>query len=147
MNRGGLFSLDKSSPDVLAGHKRPVHTIIPAFMQSGDVRIAFGIMGGWNQAQAHAQFVSNLVDFGMNIQGALDAPRFSKESFGGCDVNIESRIPDKVRAELARTSAFRRWKHLRSNARTQPVSVAAGMLKLITTKPRFLVPALRGTAP
>lgn len=99
-NRGGLFTLDKSSPDVLAGHKRPVHTIIPAFMQSGDVRIAFGIMGGWNQAQAHAQFVSNLVDFGMNIQGALDAPRFSKETFSGCDVNIESRIPDKVRAEL-----------------------------------------------
>ncbi len=99
-NRGGLFSLNKSSPDVLAGHKRPVHTIIPAFMQNGDVRIAFGIMGGWNQAQAHAQFVSNLVDYGMNIQGALDAPRFSKETFGGCDVNIESRIPDKVRAEL-----------------------------------------------
>ncbi len=99
-NRGGLFTLDKSHPDVLAGHKRPVHTIIPAFMQKGDVRIAFGIMGGWNQAQAHAQFVSNLVDFGMNIQGALDAPRFSKETFAGCDVNIEARIPDKTRAEL-----------------------------------------------
>ena len=99
-NRGGLFVLDKSSPDVLAGHKRPVHTIIPAFMQKGDERIAFGIMGGWNQAQAHAQFVSNLVDFGMNIQGALDAARFSKETFSGCDVNIEARIPDKVRAEL-----------------------------------------------
>jgi glycosyltransferase involved in cell wall biosynthesis len=50
------------------------------------------------------------------------------------------------REELARTSAFRRWKHLRSNVRTQPMSGAAGMLKLITTKPQFLVPALRGTA-
>ena len=49
-------------------------------------------MGGWNQAQAHAQFVSNIVDFGMNIQAALDAPRFSKDTFGGCDVNFESRI-------------------------------------------------------
>jgi gamma-glutamyltranspeptidase/glutathione hydrolase len=77
-----------------------VHTIIPAFMQKGDVRIAFGIMGGWNQAQAHAQFVSNYVDFGMNIQGAIDAPRFSKETFPGCDVNIEARIPERVRNEL-----------------------------------------------
>ena len=99
-NRGGLFTLETSHPNVLAPHKRPVHTIIPAFMQKDDVRIAFGIMGGWNQAQAHAQFVSNLVDFGMNIQGAIDAPRFSKETFPGCDVNFEARIPGKVRNEL-----------------------------------------------
>jgi gamma-glutamyltranspeptidase/glutathione hydrolase len=99
-NRGGLFTLDKSHPNVLAGRKRPVHTIIPAFMERGDVRIAFGIMGGWNQAQAHAQFVSNVVDFGMNIQGALDAPRFSKETFAGCDVNFEARIPEATRKEL-----------------------------------------------
>jgi gamma-glutamyltranspeptidase/glutathione hydrolase len=77
-----------------------VHTIIPAFMERGDIRIAFGIMGGWNQAQAHAQFVSNIVDFGMNVQGALDQPRFSKETFAGCDVNFEARIPEKTRADL-----------------------------------------------
>ena len=100
-NRGGGFTLDKNSPNLLAGRKRPLHTIIPAFMQKGDVRIAFGIMGGWNQAQAHAQFVSNVVDFGMNVQGALDAPRFSKETFDGCDVNVESRISDATRKELA----------------------------------------------
>src|ERR1019366_8725188 len=100
VDRDGLFTLEKSHPNVLAPHKRPVHTIIPAFMQKGGVRIAFGIMGGWNQAQAHAQFVSNVVDFGMNIQGAIDAPRFSKETFPGCDVNIEARIPEKVRNEL-----------------------------------------------
>jgi gamma-glutamyltranspeptidase/glutathione hydrolase len=99
-NRGGLFTLDPSQPNVLAGRKRPVHTIIPAFMQRGDVRIAFGIMGGWNQAQAHAQFVSNVVDFGMNVQSALDAPRFSKETFPGCDVNLESRIPEATLKEL-----------------------------------------------
>jgi gamma-glutamyltranspeptidase/glutathione hydrolase len=69
-------------------------------MEKGGVRIAFGIMGGWNQAQAHAQFVSNFVDYKMNIQAAIDAPRFSKETFPGCDVNIESRIPEKVRNEL-----------------------------------------------
>src|SRR4029077_7405833 len=95
-NRGGLFTLDPTSPNALAPRKRPLHTIIPAFMEKGNVRIAFGIMGGWNQAQAHAQFVSNVVDFGMNIQAALDAPRFSKETFPGCDVNFESRVADST---------------------------------------------------
>jgi gamma-glutamyltranspeptidase/glutathione hydrolase len=99
-NRGGLFTFDKNHPDVLAGRKRPVHTIIPAFMEKGGVRIAFGIMGGWNQAQAHAQFVSNVVDFGMNVQAAIDAPRFTKETFAGCDVNFEARIPEATRKEL-----------------------------------------------
>lgn len=100
-NRGGGFTLDKDSPNVLTGRKRPLHTIIPAFMENDSLRIAFGIMGGWNQAQAHAQFVSNIVDFGFNIQGALDAPRFSKETFPGCDVNFESRIPEATRDALA----------------------------------------------
>jgi gamma-glutamyltranspeptidase/glutathione hydrolase len=100
-NRGGGFTLDKTSPNVLVGRKRPLHTIIPAFMEKGDVRIGFGIMGGWNQAQAHAQFVSNMVDFGFNLQAALDAPRFSKETFPGCDVNFESRISEATRNALA----------------------------------------------
>jgi gamma-glutamyltranspeptidase/glutathione hydrolase len=100
-NRGAGFSFDPASANVLAGRKRPLHTIIPAFMEKGDTRVAFGIMGGWNQAQAHAQFVSNIADFGLNIQGALDAPRFSKETFPGCDVNFESRIPDGTLKALA----------------------------------------------
>jgi len=100
-NRGAGFSFDPASANVLAGRKRPLHTIIPAFMEKGNTRVAFGIMGGWNQAQAHAQFVSNIADFGMNIQGAIDAPRFSKETFPGCDVNFESRIPDGVLKALA----------------------------------------------
>jgi len=56
--------------------------------------------GGWNQSQAHAQFVSNIEDFGMNIQGALDAPRFSKETFPGCDVNLAARIAASTRDAL-----------------------------------------------
>jgi gamma-glutamyltranspeptidase/glutathione hydrolase len=100
-DRGGLFSLDPTSPNALAGRKRPLHTIIPAFAQKGDTRVAFGIMGGWNQSQAHAQFMANLADFKMNIQAALEAPRFSKHSFGGCDVGMENRISQKVRDELA----------------------------------------------
>ena len=99
-DRGGLFSMDPSSPNALAGRKRPLHTIIPAFAQKGDVRMAFGIMGGWNQSQAHAQFVANVVDFKMNIQAALEAPRFSKRTFGGCDVQMENRFAQNVRNEL-----------------------------------------------
>ena len=99
-NRGALFSLDPNSPNKLAGHKRPLHTIIPGFMTNGQKRIAFGIMGGFNQAQAHAQFVSNVVDFGMNIQEALEAARFRKVTFAGCDVDLEDRIPLAVRDGL-----------------------------------------------
>lgn len=99
-NRGGLFSLDPTSPNLLVGHKRPLHTIIPAFMTKGDVRIAFGIMGGFNQSQAHAQFVSDIVDHKMNIQAAMEAPRFTKGTFAGNDVQIEGRIPATIVAEL-----------------------------------------------
>ena len=79
-DRGGLFTLERNHPNSLAPRKRPINTIIPGFMEKGDLRIAFGIMGGWNQAQAHAQFVSNVVDHGMNIQAALEEPRFTKLS-------------------------------------------------------------------
>jgi gamma-glutamyltranspeptidase/glutathione hydrolase len=99
-NRGGLFTLDSASPNALAGHKRPRHTIIPGFAQKGDTRMAFGIMGGWNQSQAHAQFIANIADFKMNIQAALEAPRFSKHTFPGCDVMMENRFSGAARNEL-----------------------------------------------
>jgi gamma-glutamyltranspeptidase/glutathione hydrolase len=99
-NRGALFETDPGHPNVLAPRKRPFHTIIPAFMEKENIHVGFGIMGGLNQAQAHAQFVSNLVDHNMNIQGALEAPRFTKMSFGGCDLMIEARVPQEVREEL-----------------------------------------------
>ena len=100
-NRGALFTLDPSSPNALASGKRPLHTIIPAFAQKGDTRVAFGIMGGWNQSQAHAQFIADIADFKMNIQAALEAPRFSKHSFEGCDVAVENRFSEDVRKGLA----------------------------------------------
>jgi gamma-glutamyltranspeptidase / glutathione hydrolase len=95
-DRGALFSLDPSSPNALAPHKRPLHTIIPGFLQKGDIRIAFGIMGGWNQSQAQAQYVSHIVDFHQNIQAAMETARFTKLTFGGCDVEIENRLPAGV---------------------------------------------------
>jgi gamma-glutamyltranspeptidase/glutathione hydrolase len=101
-NRGALFELDAQHPNALEPRKRPFHTIIPGFMENGDLHIGFGIMGGLNQAQAHAQFVSNIADHHMNIQAALEAPRFTKLTFGGCDVMIEGRVPPQVRNALAR---------------------------------------------
>jgi gamma-glutamyltranspeptidase/glutathione hydrolase len=99
-NRGAGFDLKPNLPNTLMGRKRPLHTIIPAFMQKDDVAIGFGIMGGWNQSQAHAQFVANIVDFGMNVQRAMEVPRFTKGTFEGCDVQMETGIPDSVRLEL-----------------------------------------------
>jgi len=99
-NRGAGFDLEAGKPNSLLGHKRPLHTIIPAFMQKDDVAIGFGIMGGWNQSQAHAQFVANIVDFGMNVQRAMEVPRFTKGTFEGCDLQMESGIPESVRLDL-----------------------------------------------
>lgn len=99
-NRGALFSLQPGQPNTLAPRKRPLHTIIPAFMEKDGVRIGFGIMGGWNQSQAHAQFVANIADYGMTIQQALEAGRFTKGSFQGCDVQVEALVPEAAREAL-----------------------------------------------
>jgi gamma-glutamyltranspeptidase/glutathione hydrolase len=99
-NRGALFTLEPNRPNTLAPRKRPLHTIIPAFMERDGVRIGFGIMGGWNQSQAHAQFVANIADYGMTIQQALEAGRFTKGSFDGCDVQVEVLVPPAVRDSL-----------------------------------------------
>jgi gamma-glutamyltranspeptidase/glutathione hydrolase len=100
-DRGALFSLDPASPNALAPRKRPFHTIIPAFMERGDQHIGFGIMGGANQPLAHAQFVSNVVDYGMNIQEAMETARFTVSSQRGCNIVIESRVPPEVRQKLS----------------------------------------------
>jgi gamma-glutamyltranspeptidase/glutathione hydrolase len=102
-NRGGLFVLDPNHPTALAPRKRPFHTIIPAFMERGDTHIGFGIMGGPNQPLAHAQFVSNFVDYGMNIQASLSAPRFTirgADEAMGCNIVIESRVKPEVLDQL-----------------------------------------------
>jgi gamma-glutamyltranspeptidase/glutathione hydrolase len=99
-NRGGLFSLDAKSPNVLAGHKRPFHTIIPGFMERGTQHIGFGIMGGMNQPLAHAQFVSNFVDYHESLQGAMEEARFTVSRQLGCRIVIESRVPEAALKEL-----------------------------------------------
>lgn len=101
-SRGGLFTFDRSHPNVLGPRKRPLQTVIPAFMKRDHLSVGFGVMGGWNQPQAHAQVISNVVDHGLNIQQALEAPRFVKLTFPGTDVMMESRVSQNVREVLER---------------------------------------------
>lgn len=92
-NRGSDFVLTPGHPNELQPRKRSFHTIIPGFLEKDGTMMAFGIMGGANQPLAHAQFVSNIADYGMNPQAALEAPRFTKAGPQGCDVQLEGRIP------------------------------------------------------
>jgi gamma-glutamyltranspeptidase/glutathione hydrolase len=111
-NRGALFALEDGHPNRLEPGKRPFHTIIPAFLtRDGEPWVAFGLMGGAMQPQGHVQVVVNLVDFGMNLQEAGDAPRFnhsgSSQPTGtvmaaGGRLHLESGVPYPVRRELTR---------------------------------------------
>lgn len=77
-DRGALFSLDPNSPNLIAPHKRPFHTLVPAFvMRDGKPVMAYGLMGGSQQAQGHAQVLVNMIDLGANPQAASDAARFT----------------------------------------------------------------------
>lgn len=138
-NRGAGFTMRPDRPNTLRPRTRPLHTIIPAYMTNGQRRIAFGIMGGFNQAQAHAQFVSNIVDFGMNIQAALEAARFTKQTFSGCDVWMENGIaPDVVAGLRAQGHQVTVWpRYFQSMGRGNAVEADAGSpVHLGATDPR-----------
>jgi gamma-glutamyltranspeptidase/glutathione hydrolase len=101
-NRGAGFRLQPNHPNVLAGGKRPYHTIIPAMaLRSGRLWLSFGVMGGFMQPQGHVQVLTNMVDYAMGPQAALDAPRFRVDEQGGPRVAIESGVPRKTRKALA----------------------------------------------
>lgn len=98
-NRGRGFVLDPAHPNCIAPGKRPFHTLIPALLcDDGGPRVSFGVMGGDVQAQGHLQVVSNLVDHGMNVQEALDQPRF--HYLGGASVALEDEFPAAVKQRL-----------------------------------------------
>ena len=98
-NRGAGFTLEDGHPNELAGGKRPMHTIIPGMLcENGTPIMPFGVMGGAYQPNGHARFVSNLRDFGMDAQSAIDAPR----AFSDAGVlKVEQGYSESVRAELA----------------------------------------------
>jgi len=98
-NRGYGFVTDPSHPNCVAPGKRPFHTIIPAMLFQGDTPVvSFGVMGGDVQAQGHLQVVSNLVDYGLNIQEALDYPRFNY--LEGNQVALESEYGAELLGRL-----------------------------------------------
>ena len=97
-NRGSLFNLTPGHPNEIAPHTRPMHTLIPAFvMKDGEPWLSFGVMGGDHQTQGHVQVLVNLVDFGMNVQGAGESARVNHGSDG---LQVESGVPTAVRAGL-----------------------------------------------
>jgi gamma-glutamyltranspeptidase/glutathione hydrolase len=111
-DRGEMFSLDPAHPNAFAPGKRPFHTIIPAFVtRDGEPWLSFGVMGGGMQPQGHAQVLVNMIDFGMDLQAAGDAPRIrhdgSSEPTGermtdGGIVRLEQGFPPEAIAELER---------------------------------------------
>ncbi len=100
-NRGALFSLDPAHRNRLEPGKRPYHTIMPAMVtRNGKLFMSYGVMGGFMQPQGHLQVLCNIVDWGLNVQEALDAPRFMVTQ--GKQVALESRLTGQVIDGLAR---------------------------------------------
>jgi gamma-glutamyltranspeptidase/glutathione hydrolase len=98
-NRGAGFTLAEGHANEAGGRKRPMHTIIPGMLREGGrVTMPFGVMGGSYQPNGHARVLTNMVDFGMDPQTALDAPRSFSDAG---DMQVERGYPDSVRAELA----------------------------------------------
>jgi gamma-glutamyltranspeptidase/glutathione hydrolase len=99
-DRGALFSLERSSPNLIAPRKRPFHTLLPGFlMKDGQPVMAFGLMGGSQQAQGHAQVLVDMIDLGANPQAASDAARFT-HSQASNTLSLESSLYDVVGARL-----------------------------------------------
>jgi gamma-glutamyltranspeptidase/glutathione hydrolase len=99
-DRGALFSLDPKSPNIIAPHKRPFHTLLPGFlMKDGQPVMAFGLMGGSQQAQGHVQVLIDMIDLGANPQAASDAARFTHAQASN-ELYLESTLYDLVGARL-----------------------------------------------
>jgi gamma-glutamyltranspeptidase/glutathione hydrolase len=119
-NRGSQFSLDPTHPNRLEPRKRPFHTIIPALAtRNGSPWLVFGVMGADMQPQGQVQVLVNLLDFGMDVQAAGEAPRIEHlgsptptgrpEAPGGGFVSVERGIPEEVFAELVRRGHQAVW--------------------------------------
>ena len=107
-NRGSNFSLDPNHPNSLQPGKRPYHTIIPGFLTKDSLPVGpFGVMGGFMQPQGHVQVIMNSVDYHLNPQAALDAPRW--QWIQGKIIELEPSFPKSIAQELARRGHDIRW--------------------------------------
>jgi gamma-glutamyltranspeptidase/glutathione hydrolase len=102
-NRGSAFSLDPKSPNIVAPHKRPFHSIIAGFvMKDGQPLMAFGNMGGSVQPETHAQHMVNMIDHGMNVQMTTDAARFTHSQTSNqlsLEANLFALVGDALKAK------------------------------------------------
>jgi gamma-glutamyltranspeptidase/glutathione hydrolase len=147
-DRGELFDLEPGRPNSYAPGKRPFHTIIPGFVtRDGEAWLAFGVMGGDFQPQGHVQVLVNLIDFGMNLQEACDAPRLAHEGSsdptgaplaeGGGTLSVEDGFAPEVLAGLRRrghvfvdrTGIFGGFQGIRRDARTGVLTGASDARK------------------
>ncbi len=146
-DRGALYSLDPRAANVYAPGKRPFHTIIPAFvMKDGKPFMAFGLMGGDMQPQGHVQILTNMIDFGMNVQEAGDAARWyhsgtaevtGQRSKGIGSVEMESGFAPALKEELSHrgyaikpgTGAFGGYQAIQFDAKTHVYRGASEMRK------------------
>lgn len=136
-NRGSFFQLDEAHPNRLEPGKRTFHTLMPAMLLRGDApHLVFGAMGGEGQPQTHAALVSRIVDFGYDVQQAIEAPRWrvgptwGKESH---DLALEGRIPGEVARELERRGQPVRmladWAHSMGHAQAIRIHRDRGVLE------------------
>ncbi len=101
-NRGEGFTLEEGHPNCIEPRKRPLHTIIPAMVvENGRPAMSYGVMGGQYQSFGHMQFLTRHFDFGLDLQQAMDLPRFMADPFDG-SIEMENAIGDDIRSELAR---------------------------------------------
>ncbi len=133
-NRGNSFSLDPAHPNHLQPGKRPMHTIIPGMLfQDGEFLMGFGVMGGEMQPQGHVQFMLNLIDFDMNLQEAMDAPRI--RHLEGMDVFVEEGVPHGA------VSALRNMGHTIIHGESETNEVGGGQAIYLDRKQDVLFAA------
>lgn len=136
-NRGSFFSLDDDHPNRLRPGKRTFHTLIPAMLFTDDEpSVAFGTMGGEGQPQTHAALVTRLVDFGYDVQQAIEAPRWLMGRTWGTqsqDLSLEGRVPDGVMDELERlgqpVKPLQDWNDNMGHAQAIRIDATTGMLE------------------
>lgn len=136
-NRGSFFQLDPEHPNALAPRKRTFHTIIPAMaLQEGKPALLFGTMGGEGQPQTQAAMLTRMVDYGYNVQEAIEAPRWLYGRTWGDEsrsLKLEGRIPDGVATELKRrghdVSMVEDWSQTMGHAQAIWIDREEGVLR------------------